>query len=209
MPKLLKTSEIASMLGVSSQTIRNTVSKLDLSPTLGKKGVFLFNADQVAAIAESLDKSDRLDPKEDPREQEIKQEIEDQEDPESKQDKNYDDRLFDLIESLQNQIKAKDDQIKAKDDQIRSKDDQLKTKDDQIRSKDDQLKTKDDQIRDLTKAISDLTESNKALAANATMHTLSDKKEALIQDQGQEQEPLEIVPKEKRSFLDKLKELFS
>lgn len=188
MPKLLKTSEIASMLGVSSQTIRNTVSKLDLSPTLGKKGVFLFNADQVAAIAESLDKSDRLDPKEDPREQEIKQEIEDQEDPESKQDKNYDDRLFDLIESLQNQIKAKDDQI---------------------RSKDDQLKAKDDQIRDLTKAVSDLTESNKALAANATMHTLSDKKEALIQDQGQEQEPLEIVPKEKRSFLDKLKELFS
>lgn len=181
MPKLLKTSEIASMLGVSSQTIRNTVSKLDLSPTLGKKGVFLFNADQVAAIAESLDKSDRLDPKEDPREQEIKKEIEDQEDPESKQDKNYDDRLFDLIESLQNQIKAKDDQIKAKDDQI----------------------------RDLTKAVSDLTESNKALAANATMHTLSDKKEALIQDQGQEQEPLEIVPKEKRSFLDKLKELFS
>lgn len=181
MPKLLKTSEIASLLGVSSQTIRNTVSKLDLSPTLGKKGVFLFNADQVAAIAESLDKSDRLDPKEDPREQEIKQEIEDQEDPESKQDKNYDDRLFDLIESLQNQIKAKDDQIKAKDDQI----------------------------RDLTKAVSDLTESNKALAANATMHTLSDKKEALIQDQGQEQEPLEIVPKEKRSFLDKLKELFS
>lgn len=202
MPKLLKTSEIASLLGVSSQTIRNTVSKLDLSPTLGKKGVFLFNADQVAAIAESLDKSDRLDPKEDPREQEIKQEIEDQEDPESKQDKNYDDRLFDLIESLQNQIKAKDDQIKAKDDQI-------KAKDDQIRSKDDQLKAKDDQIRDLTKAVSDLTESNKALAANATMHTLSDKKEALIQDQGQEQEPLEIVPKEKRSFLDKLKELFS
>ena len=181
MPTLIKTSEIASLLGVSSQTIRNTVSKLDLSPTLGKKGVFLFNADQVAAIAESLDKSDRLDPKEDPREQEIKQEIEDQEDPESKQDKNYDDRLFDLIESLQNQIKAKDDQIKAKDDQI----------------------------RDLTKAVSDLTESNKALAANATMHTLSDKKEALIQDQGQEQEPLEIVPKEKRSFLDKLKELFS
>ena len=202
MPKLLKTSEIASLLGVSSQTIRNTVSKLDLSPTLGKKGVFLFNADQVAAIAESLDKSDRLDLKEDPREQETKQEIEDQEDPESKQDKNYDDRLFDLIESLQNQIKAKDDQIRAKDDQI-------KTKDDQIRSKDDQLKAKDDQIRDLTKAVSDLTESNKALAANATMHTLSDKKEALIQDQGQEQEPLEIVPKEKRSFLDKLKELFS
>ena len=202
MPKLLKTSEIASLLGVSSQTIRNTVSKLDLSPTLGKKGVFLFNADQVAAIAESLDKSDRLDLKEDPREQETKQEIEDQEDPESKQDKNYDDRLFDLIESLQNQIKAKDDQIRAKDDQI-------KTKDDQIRSKDDQLKAKDDQIRDLTKAVSDLTESNKALAANATMHTLSDKKEALIQDQGQEQEPLEIVPKEKKSFLDKLKELFS
>lgn len=202
MPKLLKTSEIASLLGVSSQTIRNTVSKLDLSPDLGKKGVFLFNADQVAAIAESLDKSDRLDLKEDPREQETKQEIEDQEDPESKQDKNYDDRLFDLIESLQNQIKAKDDQIRAKDDQI-------KTKDDQIRSKDDQLKAKDDQIRDLTKAVSDLTESNKALAANATMHTLSDKKEALIQDQGQEQEPLEIVPKEKKSFLDKLKELFS
>ena len=202
MPKLLKTSEIASLLGVSSQTIRNTVSKLDLSPTLGKKGVFLFNADQVAAIAESLDKSDRLDLKEDPREQEVNQEIEDQEDPKSKQDKNYDDRLFDLIESLQNQIKAKDDQIRAKDDQI-------KTKDDQIRSKDDQLKAKDDQIRDLTKAVSDLTESNKALAANATMHTLSDKKEALIQDQGQEQEPLEIVPKEKRSFLDKLKELFS
>lgn len=202
MPKLLKTSEIASLLGVSSQTIRNTVSKLDLSPDLGKKGVFLFNADQVAAIAESLDKLDRLDLKEDPREQETKQEIEDQEDPESKQDKNYDDRLFDLIESLQNQIKAKDDQIRAKDDQI-------KTKDDQIRSKDDQLKAKDDQIRDLTKAVSDLTESNKALAANATMHTLSDKKEALIQDQGQEQEPLEIVPKEKKSFLDKLKELFS
>lgn len=195
MPKLLKTSEIASLLGVSSQTIRNTVSKLDLSPDLGKKGVFLFNADQVAAIAESLDKSDRLDLKEDPREQETKQEIEDQEDPESKQDKNYDDRLFDLIESLQNQIKAKDDQIRAKDDQIRSKD--------------DQLKAKDDQIRDLTKAVSDLTESNKTLAANATMHTLSDKREALIQDQGQEQEPLEIVPKEKKSFLDKLKELFS
>ena len=73
MPKLLKTSEIASLLGVSSQTIRNTVSKLDLSPDLGKKGVFLFNADQVAAIAESLDKSDRLDLKEDPREQETKQ----------------------------------------------------------------------------------------------------------------------------------------
>jgi len=188
MVKLLKTSELASTLGVSKPTVINTVNKLGITPTIGKKSTFLFNEEQVRSIAED----------DDPKEQEkkdLKQDLDyAAKTPEHDQAGSYDDRLFDLIKSLQDQLKAKDDQIKAKDDQIRSKD--------------NQLKAKDDQIRDLTKAVSDLTESNNALAANANLHTLSDKKETLLKDPDQNPEPLEIVPKENRSFLDKVKDLF-
>ena len=198
MVKLLKTSELASTLGVSKPTVINTVNKLGITPTIGKKSTFLFNEEQVRSIAESLGKSDLLEKDDDPKEQEkkdLKQDLDyAAKTPEHDQAGSYDDRLFDLIKSLQDQLKAKDDQIKAKDDQIRSKD--------------NQLKAKDDQIRDLTKAVSDLTESNNALAANANLHTLSDKKETLLKDPDHNPEPLEIVPKENRSFLDKVNDLF-
>ena len=191
MVKLLKTSELASTLGVSKPTVINTVNKLGITPTIGKKSTFLFNEEQVRSIAESLGKSDLLEKDDDPKEQEkkdLKQDLDyAAKTPEHDQAGSYDDRLFDLIKSLQDQLKAKDDQIKAKDDQIRSK---------------------DNQFRDLTKAVSDLTESNNALAANANLHTLSDKKETLLKDPDQNPEPLEIVPKENRSFLDKVKDLF-
>ena len=184
MVKLLKTSELASTLGVSKPTVINTVNKLGITPTIGKKSTFLFNEEQVRSIAESLGKSDLLEKDDDPKEQEkkdLKQDLDyAAKTPEHDQAGSYDDRLFDLIKSLQDQLKAKDDQIKAKDDQI----------------------------RDLTKAVSDLTESNNALAANANLHTLSDKKETLLKDPDQNPEPLEIVPKENRSFLDKVKDLF-
>lgn len=195
MEKLVKTSELADTLGVSKQTIINTVKKLELSPLLGKKSAFLFDQEQARSIAEFLDKLDKLDQESDPKENDQKQQ-------EVDQDVSKSDPLFEVIEILREQIRQQNDQLKVMNDQ-------LKTKDDQISELNRSIATLIESNKNLIEANTDLSNTAKALAANATMHTLSDKKEALIQDQGQEQEPLEIVPKEKRSFLDKLKELFS
>lgn len=195
MEKLVKTSELADALGVSKQTIINTVKKLELSPLLGKKSAFLFDQEQVRSIAEFLDKLDKLDQESDPKEDDQKQQ-------ETDQDVSKSDPLFEVIEILREQIKQQNDQLKVMNDQ-------LKAKDDQISELNRSMSTLIESNKNLIEANTNLSNTAKALAANATMHTLSDKKEALIQDQGQEQEPLEIVPKEKRSFLDKLKELFS
>lgn len=195
MEKLAKTSELADTLGVSKQTIINTVKKLELSPLLGKKSAFLFDQEQARSIAEFLDKLDKLDQESDPKENDQKQQVVDQ-------DVSKSDPLFEVIEILREQIKQQNDQLKVMNDQ-------LKAKDDQISELNRSMATLIESNKNLIESNTNLSDTAKALAANATMHTLSDKKEALIQDQGQEQEPLEIVPKEKRSFLDKLKELFS
>lgn len=195
MEKLVKTSELADTLGVSKQTIINTVKKLELSPLLGKKSAFLFDQEQARSIAEFLDKLDKLDQESDPKENDQKQQEADPNVSESNP-------LFEVIEILREQIRQQNDQLKVMNDQ-------LKTKDDQISELNRSMATLIESNKNLIEANTNLSNTAKTLAANATMHTLSDKKEALIQDQGQEQEPLEIVPKEKRSFLDKLKELFS
>ncbi|OAV73552.1 hypothetical protein Barb6_00157 [Bacteroidales bacterium Barb6] len=49
------------------------------------------------------------------------------------------DKLFDLLQAKDEQIRVKDKQIKTKDEQIRVKDKQIKTKDEQIRVKDKQI----------------------------------------------------------------------
>lgn len=195
MEKLVKTSELADTLGVSKQTIINTVKKLELSPLLGKKSAFLFDQKQARSIAEFLDKLDKLDQESDPKENDQKQQVVDQ-------DVSKSDPLFEVIEILREQIKQQNDQLKVMNDQ-------LKAKDDQISELNRSMATLIESNKNLIESNTNLSDTAKALAANATMHTLSDKKEVLMQDQEQEQEPLEIVPKEKRSFLDKLKELFS
>lgn len=65
-----------------------------------------------------------------------------------------------------------------------------------------QLEEKDAQIAALNSTVAELVQSNKALSANATMHTAKQ-----MQD---EQEELDIVPQnQNKTFLQKLKELFS
>lgn len=76
----------------------------------------------------------------------------------------------------------------------------------QLKEKDRQLAAKDKQIEALQANVSQLLDSNKALAANATLHTAKS-----IQDgqKEQEKEPMEIVPQKQRTFLDRLKDFFS
>lgn len=81
---------------------------------------------------------------------------------------------------------------------------QIKAKDEQIQALNENLKTMTENSLRLSETITELTATTKALAANATMHTAKQMQEK------QEEKAVSIVPQnQSRSFLDKLKDLFS
>lgn len=182
MPNDLKTSEVAAALGVSGQTVRNAVAEMQLSPTIGKRGTFLFDGKQVKQIADFLETG-----KIESQETETKEP--EQKEPESEQNSSNEDAANAEIDRLKAQIKAKEEQISGLNETIST------------------LSKANAMLSEANKTLSEtnrnLSESNKALAANANIHTLSDKKEVLLSDS---QEQIEIMPK--RSFKDRIKDFF-
>lgn len=178
----VKTSELAATLGVAKQTVINTANRLGISPNISKNSTFLFDEKQVRQIAESLGKQDELSQETETKEPE-------QEEPESEQNSSNEDAAKAEIDRLKAQIKAKEEQISGLNETIST------------------LSKANAMLSEANKTLSEtnrnLSESNKALAANANIHTLSDKKEVLLSDS---QEQIEIMPK--RSFKDRIKDFF-
>lgn len=114
---------------------------------------------------------------------------------------------FSIVVEIENEPRAKEEKQNQKQAEtlIELLKEQIKAKDAQIAALNEQFASIGEQNARLIEIIDDLTDTSKALATNATMHTAKD-----IKQEQEQNEPLSIVPQnQNKTFLQKLRELFS